>query len=113
MMKNNIKNIATVCIASITLTACNDWSDVENIKVNQPDVKEINSELYAQYLQKLRTYKDSEHKFVYASFDNSIKTPFSRGHHLNDIPDSIDVVSLIYPDGLVEFEQRNRKYPYE
>ena len=62
MMKNNIKNIATVCIASITLTACNDWSDVENIKVNQPDVKEINSELYAQYLQKLRTYKDSEHK---------------------------------------------------
>ena len=50
MMKNNIKNIAAVCIASITLTACNDWTDVENIKVNQPDVKEINSELYAQYL---------------------------------------------------------------
>ena len=47
MMKNNIKNIAAVCIASITLTACNDWTDVENIKVNQPDVKEINSELYA------------------------------------------------------------------
>ena len=106
MMKNNIKNIATVCIASITLLACNDWTDVENIKVNQPDVKEINSEQYAQYLQKLRTYKDSEHKFVYASFDNSIKTPFSRGHHLNDIPDSIDIVSLIYPDGLVEFEQK-------
>ena len=82
------------------------WTDVENIKVNQPDVKEINSEQYAQYLQKLRTYKDSEHKFVYASFDNSIKTPFSRGHHLNDIPDSIDIVSLIYPDGLVEFEQK-------
>ena len=59
MMKNNIKNIATVCIASITLLACNDWTDVENIKVNQPDVKEINSEQYAQYLQKLRTYKDS------------------------------------------------------
>ena len=69
MMKNNIKNIATVCIASITLLACNDWTDVENIKVNQPDVKEINSEQYAQYLQKLRTYKDSEHKFVYASFE--------------------------------------------
>ena len=50
MMKNNIKNIATVCIASITLLACNDWTDVENIKVNQPDVKEINSEQYAQYL---------------------------------------------------------------
>ena len=49
MMKNNIKNIATVCIASITLLACNDWTDVENIKVNQPDVKEINSEQYAQY----------------------------------------------------------------
>ena len=31
MMKNNIKNIATVCIASITLLACNDWTDVENI----------------------------------------------------------------------------------
>ena len=55
MMKNNIKNIATVCIASITLLACNDWTDVENIKVNQPDVKEINSEQYAQYLQKLHT----------------------------------------------------------
>lgn len=106
MMKKNIKNIVIICMASIALTACNDWTEVENIKVNQPGVEDTNPELYAQYLQKLRTYKNTDHKMVYASFDNSVKTPFSRGHHLSDLPDSIDIVSLIHPDGLVEFEQK-------
>ena len=52
MMKKNIKNIVIICMASIALTACNDWTEVENIKVNQPGVEDTNPELYVQYLQK-------------------------------------------------------------
>lgn len=56
-------------------------------------------------MENLRQYKaDSEHKEVYVWFDNSEKVPFSRAHHLTDLPDSIDVVALMYPDNLMDWE---------
>lgn len=57
-----------------------------------------------KYLENLVKYKKSEHKFVYAWFDNSEKSPYSRSQHLTDLPDSIDVVILMHPDNLVERE---------
>ena len=41
---------------------------------------------------------------AYAWFDNSVKAPYSRAHHISDIPDSLDVVSMMYPADLAEFE---------
>ena len=56
-------------------------------------------------MENLRQYKaDSEHKKVYAWFDNSEKVPFSRAHHLTDLPDSIDVVALMHPGNLENWE---------
>lgn len=57
-------------------------------------------------MENLVKYKESEHKFVYGWFDNSEKFPQSRGQHLTDLPDSLDVVVLMYPDNLVERELR-------
>lgn len=60
---------------------------------------------YTKYLENLRQYKaEPEHKKVYAWFDNSEKVPFSRAHHLTELPDSIDVVSLMHPANLTEWE---------
>ena len=68
-------------------------------------MQDQNPELYTKYLENLRQYKaDSEHKKVYAWFDNSEKVPFSRAHHLTDLPDSIDVVALMYPGNLENWE---------
>lgn len=60
---------------------------------------------YTKYLENLRQYKaDPEHKKVYAWFDNSEKSPYSRAQHMADLPDSLDVVALMYPENLVEHE---------
>lgn len=108
MMKNKIKNrinFSVLCLATtFALAACSDWTEVESVGVNNPNIAEQDPELYAQYLTNLRAYKDSDHKATYVWFDNSEKTPFSRAHHLTELPDSIDVVALMYPSDLAAFE---------
>lgn len=106
-MKNRMKNIFIVasCFAAATcFSACDDWTEVENVTINTPGIEELNPEQYAKYLQNLVEYKNSDHKVVYAWFDNSEKAPFSRGQHISDAPDSLDVISMMYPAELAEFE---------
>lgn len=91
-------------IAGVTFSSCNDWTETESLTIVDPNIKEQNPELYARYLEDLRNYKNSHHKIVYAWFDNSRKSPSSRGHHINDLPDSIDVVVMMYPDSLIDRE---------
>ena len=43
---------------------------------------------------------------MYAWFDNSEKKSVSRAQHLVDLPDSLDVVSLLCPDNLSDWEIR-------
>ena len=83
-------------------------TDVESIELNRPGLDEQSSELYAKYLKNLNDYKESEsHKVAYAWFDNSVKNPYSRGQHLSDVPDSLDVVSVTEPADLAEFELKD------
>ena len=106
-MKNKMKNIFIVasCFAAITcFSACDDWTEVENVNINTPGIEEQDPAAYAKYLQNLVAYKNSDHKVVYAWFDNSEKTPFSRGQHIADAPDSLDVISMMYPAELAAFE---------
>ena len=59
-----------------------------------------------KYLENLRQYKaDTEHKKVYAWFDNSEKNPASRAQHITSLPDSIDIVGLMCPSELATFEK--------
>lgn len=102
-----MKNIFIVasCFAAITcFSACDDWTEVENVNINTPGIEEQDPAAYAKYLQNLVAYKNSDHKVVYAWFDNSEKTPFSRGQHISDAPDSLDVISMMYPAELAAFE---------
>lgn len=90
--------------ATFTLGACNDWTEIEGVKVPNPNIEQQNPELYAQYLAALRSYKQSSHQVTYAWFDNHVKVPFTRAQHLTELPDSLDVVALMYPDQLVDRE---------
>jgi hypothetical protein len=80
-------------------TSCSDWTEDKSVGIEQP----VNPE-YSKYLENLRVYKNSDHKYVYAWFDNSEKVPYSRGQHIYDIPDSVDVVVLMHPESLADFE---------
>lgn len=102
--RNSFKGIIAAAFIVLALSACSDWTDTESIGLQEPDINGQNSELYAKYLQNLREYKKSDHKLVYVWFDNSRKVPFNRSHHITDLPDSIDVVSMIHPDNLEAWE---------
>lgn len=106
MKKNN--KIGGLLVAALTMAAvtssCTDWTQVESLDLQQATVENRNPELYAKYLNALRNYKSSDHTLVYAWFDNAEKKPFNRSHHLTDLPDSIDVVGLMHPDNLSEWE---------
>jgi hypothetical protein len=113
IMKNRLINKAIVflcyLIAGFLFPSCSDWAETEPLTVIDPNIKEQNPELYAKYLVGLQQYKASAHKFVYVWFDNSLKSPVSRAHRINALPDSIDVVALMYPDGLVEREREEMR----
>lgn len=104
-MKNKFELVIILLfVLSFAFTACNDWTEIESVTIKEPNIAEQNPELYTKYLENLRQYKKTEHKAVYAWFDNSEKKPFTRAQHLTQLPDSVDVVVLMYPDNLVESE---------
>lgn len=104
-MKNKLTIISALLFSiSLITTACSDWAEIENIALSEPKITEQNPELYAKYLENLRAYKKTEHKPLYVWYDNSQKVPFNRVQHLTSLPDSIDIISLMYPDHLVERE---------
>lgn len=102
MYKNTV--FVFFLLLSTFLFSCSDWTKVESIDIQEPSITHQNPTLYAKYLENLRAYKKSDHKQVYVWFDNSEKTPRSMAHHLTTLPDSIDVVSLMFPDHLAEWE---------
>lgn len=105
MMKNMYrKAILALGIVALFQSSCSDWTDPESLSMEYATIETQNPELYENYLKDLREYRASEHQLVYAWFDNSEKVPCSRAHHLTDLPDSIDVVGLIYPDRLTNME---------
>ncbi|MDQ2178703.1 glycoside hydrolase family 18 [Marinifilum sp. D714] len=91
-------------IVSSLFSSCDDWVETESLDINQAGIEGENPALYADYLENLRAYKNSDHKSIFVSFDNQIKQPYNRAQHINVIPDSTDIVSLIYPNNLVERE---------
>ena len=98
-MKNKSKIVTTLLFAaSCAFVSCNDWTDVESLDIKQPGIEEQNPELYTKYLENLRQYKSSEHKIAYVQFDNTRKGYQSRADHLTDLPDSIDIVSIVSPE---------------
>ena len=103
LYKKSFKGIVLAAFSVLALSACSDWTDSESIKLKEPGIDEQSPELYAKYLKNLQEYKNSDHKIVYGWFDNSEKVPFSRGQHMSDVPDSLDVIIATTPD-LAEFE---------
>ena len=101
--KKSFKGIALAAFSVLALSACSDWTDTESINLVEPGIDGQHPEQYAKYLKNLQEYKNSDHKVVYGWFDNSEKVPFSRGQHISDVPDSLDVVIATTPD-LEEFE---------
>lgn len=99
---NHIFALTFGLTAAFMMASCD--TDVESVDINEPDINNQNSALYAQYLENLRNYKNSSHKYFVAYFDNSEKQPFSQGQIFSAAPDSIDYLALTSPSNLTDLE---------
>lgn len=91
-------------LAAVSFTACGDWIEPENNGIAGPSFPGDSPEVYARYLAALRNYKSSEHLIAFGWFDNRVKQPQSRAQHLASVPDSMDIVSLLHPADLADWE---------
>lgn len=103
-MKLRIIIIFLVAVVGNIFTSCNDWTETENLKTDSPSIGEMNPNLYQEYLDNLRKYKKSQHPLMIGWFDNSNKNYASKGAHIDQIPDKVDILSLIHPDNLTDNE---------
>lgn len=100
MTGNNLMKTVLGAAAAMLMASCSDWTETESIDIKYPDLKTDAPELYEQYTQSLREYRESGHKVVIAKFDNKAAAPAGQAEHINALPDSIDYVVLQNPDGL-------------
>ncbi|MDR0938445.1 MAG: glycoside hydrolase family 18 [Mediterranea sp.] len=101
MMNLKTLSIALLALGATCLASCDDWTDTESIQVNAP-----NDEGYEtpEYLEALRAYKKTLHPLMIGWFDNSLKDYASMGEHIAQVPDKLDILSLMVPDDLDETE---------
>lgn len=106
---NSIFKYGAIAFASaFIMTSCDDWTETESVGLAYPTPEESAPEVYAAYLQNLREYRDTDHKKVYAWFDN-VDAANGQGQRLSVIPDSIDVVSLTNPASVSQQTLRDMK----
>ena len=104
-MRTILLKFTAFFVLALFISSCDDWTETESLHINEADVKKDNPELYKEYLENLRKYRNLNHMLTYVWFDNNnVKTPASRGEHINVVPDSVDVISLLHPDNLNERE---------
>lgn len=108
-MKRNIRNGLFKTLLSgamlVAATSCSDWTEVESLELNTPTLESQNPELYAQYLQSLVDFKNTDHQVVIASFNNQGGIPANRSQHLCDMPDSLDYICFA---NVLEVSQVNK-----
>lgn len=114
MKKNSMKTIINkilkyglLLMTFILPMACSDWNEPKPVNLDINSAKDQNPELWARYMQVLRTYKQSKHYIAYARFDNSTEKPVNEGDYLRSLPDSLDIVTLSSPDKISDYDRED------
>ncbi|MDR0892356.1 MAG: glycoside hydrolase family 18 [Mediterranea sp.] len=99
--------ISLFALGSLCLASCDDWTDTDSIHVNAPNADGYET---PEYLEALRAYKKTLHPLMIGWFDNSSKNYASMGEHIGQVPDKVDILSLMTPDNLTdtELQEMNR-----
>lgn len=109
-MKKIINKLIIHCLLLAVFapfTACHDWNEPEPIDLGINNAKDQNPELWAHYMQVLRTYKQGKHYIAYARFDNSTEKLINEGSYLRSLPDSLDIVTLSNPDKINDYDRED------
>ena len=86
-----ISVLALVALSAV-LSSCSDWTKPENLNFRRPTPEQADPEAYAQYLESLRAYKQSEHNVMLVGMKGTDQYPNSQSQHIMAMPDSADYV---------------------
>ena len=94
-MRNTlILNILLVCLVAVS---CSEWTTPESLEFEKNSIQQIDPELYRQYCEAVRAYKESDHKVMYVTFEN-VQIAGNGSHKITMLPDSVDYVQLHNPE---------------
>jgi hypothetical protein len=79
-------------LSSALLCGCSDWTKPEHLDFHRQTPEQADPEAYAQYLEALRAYKQSEHNVMIVGMKGTDQYPNSQSQHIMAMPDSADYV---------------------
>ena len=79
-------------LSSALLCGCSDWTKPEHLDFHRQTPEQADPEAYAQYLEALRAYKQSEHNVMIVGMKGTGQYPNSQSQHIMAMPDSADYV---------------------
>ena len=89
-MKTILKSFLVFLGATITLSACSDWTDTE---IKNPE-NLTDAQRTEEYYANLRAYKQTDHPIAFGWFGEWVGSGLSLEHSMRGLPDSVDVVSI-------------------
>lgn len=84
--------------------ACSDWTQTEAVDNTVIMPWEQGPDLWAQYTEALRAYKQREHFLVIAHFDNAPAVATGEKDFMRGLPDSLDMVLLTNADNFSKYD---------
>lgn len=101
---NKIFTAVVAMLAILGSVSCSKWTEPESMPLHSPSLEEMYPEEYADYLASIRAYRQTDHQMVWGWFDNSASSSTGQAVRLTALPDSLDVVVLMYPELLDSWE---------
>lgn len=97
------KNISIIASAAVMLLCgCSDWTKPENLNFHPLTPEQQDPVAYAEYLEGVKAYKQTEHYVMIATMKGTPNYPSSQSQHIMAMPDSADYVCVKIEDKLHE-----------
>ena len=109
----HIKEAVAALAVLLVGIGCNEWTEVENNRILNDDL--VNSDRPESYYEDLRQWKASEHSISFGWFSGWADPSLTMDHMLQQLPDSMDMVSLwgnstnLSPEKIADLRETQRK----
>ena len=87
-------SVSALLAVSALLSSCSDWTKPEKLDFLRQTPEQENPEQYAQYLESIRAYKQTEHNLMIVGMKGTADYPSSQSQHIMAMPDSADYVMV-------------------
>lgn len=100
----------STALCSLLLASCSAWTEMEPIAIDVQHPWDRDPELWEDYKESLRAYKQTDHFLVYARLENSPERPSNEKSFMRSLPDSIDIVSLTNADNFSQHDAEDMEW---